>query len=72
LHAWEAVLKSQVAVSLVLLGVLLGVLRWCYVLHRENRELNTWVREHLQAQGDFGVVLDHVRQAMALRAGGPE
>jgi hypothetical protein len=64
---WEPVLQSQYAVALLLIAALIGSLLWCLRLHRENQELNKWVREHLQAQADFGRVLDNVREAMRLR-----
>lgn len=66
LAGWEAVLRSQVAVSLLLLGALIVALRQNNAHRAEIRELNGWIREHLQAEGDFTVTLDKVRAAIQL------
>lgn len=63
---WEGVLRSQYAVSLLLLAALLAMTAWAFKLYRDNQQLNREFREHLKVQGDFGGVMDHVREALSV------
>lgn len=62
LRAWEVILSSPVAVALLLLAavvVLGGVLGlWIRRLVAENRQLHTWIREHLEAEAGVSRALD--------------
>lgn len=70
LQGWEAILKSDVAVSLLLLaalfvlaGILLG---WARSLHRENRDLKRELIEHLKADADLGLALARLGELVDL------
>lgn len=63
---WEGVLKSQVAVSLLLLGALLLCLAWCWSQTREIRRLQREMREYLLGQADLDQIAKHMREVIAL------
>ncbi len=70
LHAWEVILRSPVAVSLLLLGAVLTLgtvhLAWVRGVLRENRELHGWIREHLEAEAGVARVLADLRPLLDL------
>lgn len=70
LLAWEQVLKSQVAVALLLLAGMMAIsavlLRWAWTLYRENQELNQEFRNYLKTTADLGPVLDTVARVLEL------
>lgn len=74
LSEWEPVLRSQVAVSLLLLAglvVITGVLMtWIHRLYRDNRELHREFQEHLKAEGHLGPLLAAVRDVLAINRSG--
>ena len=63
---WEGVLKSQVAVSLLLLAALVLCLAWGWSQAREIRRLQRELRDYLLAQADLGQVAKHMREVIAL------
>lgn len=60
LAAWEVILQSDVAISLLLLGAVLVLaavlLGWTRQLHRENQQLQRELIEHLKAESDLNLV----------------
>ncbi len=70
LQTWEVVLRSPVAVSLLLLGAVLALgamhLAWVRGIQRENRELNGWIREHLEGEAGIARVLSDLRPLLDL------
>jgi hypothetical protein len=63
---WEGVLRSQVAVSLLLLAALVLALAWGWSQAREIRRLQREMRDYLLAQADLGQVANHMREVIAL------